>query len=264
MGDYAGDPTVDDTMNVQHPVAHLAETEEGERGGLQMKCLECGAETAEANRFCARCGAPVVKQRSMAADRGTGTPQAAPSADRETPQDAPHQPVGRRAGRRYPRRRVVIISGLGLLVLVVIVVIATARSSPRQLTFDQLRVGDCLRSSNLGLNLTHPHRRVVTAVPCAQQHIAEVFYVGNVWPQSQAFPGYYAIGVQATVRCEGAFGAYDGIPVSESAFNYGQVSPITVADWASGVRSVECIAYKPTLQYPGGAPVNYSIKGSRH
>ena len=38
----------------------------------QIRCLECGAESAEAARVCARCGAPVADQRSVAAGRSAG------------------------------------------------------------------------------------------------------------------------------------------------------------------------------------------------
>jgi len=159
------------------------------------------------------------------------------------------------------------VVGLSLLVLVVIVVIAAAissrSSSVRRLTFDQLQARDCLLGSGLGLNTYRPYRGGVTVVPCDQRHIAEVFFADNAWPRSLAFPGYYAIGIAASIRCESAFRAYDGIPVSESIFDYGQVTPITAADWASGDRSVTCIAYEPTTQYPAGAPVSYSIKGSQ-
>ena len=39
---------------------------------VQIRCLECGAESAEAARVCARCGAPVADQRSVAAGRSAG------------------------------------------------------------------------------------------------------------------------------------------------------------------------------------------------
>jgi hypothetical protein len=39
-----------------------------------MRCAECGAQTAEGTRFCAKCGAPVSGQRSVAADPSAGGP----------------------------------------------------------------------------------------------------------------------------------------------------------------------------------------------
>jgi DivIVA domain-containing protein len=39
---------------------------------VQIRCLECGAESAEAARVCARCGAPVALQRSVAAGLAAG------------------------------------------------------------------------------------------------------------------------------------------------------------------------------------------------
>src|SRR6516162_7535783 len=40
--------------------------------GVQMTCLECGVERAEAVQVCARCGAPVAGPESTAADSPVG------------------------------------------------------------------------------------------------------------------------------------------------------------------------------------------------
>jgi GH25 family lysozyme M1 (1,4-beta-N-acetylmuramidase) len=60
-----------------------------------------------------------------------------------------------------------------------------------------------------------------------------------------------------------AFAAYDGIDASQSAFTYADIIPDS-SDWASGDRSLECVAFEPSSSGPsGGAPVDYSIKGSK-
>jgi len=175
-----------------------------------MRCTECGTETAEATQFCPVCGAPVAKQRPVPAELAVDQPGAAiatsqqvPLADQETPEDAP---AGQQAGPGGSRRNAVIMIGVGLVVLAaVIAVIAITGSSARQLTVDQLRRGDCLTGSNLGLDNNNAWPDLVTAVPCTQPHIAEVFFVGNFWPQSSPFPGGNAVDNQAYDRCGNEF-----------------------------------------------------------
>ncbi len=52
-----------------------------------MRCLECGAQTAEGTQFCAECGAPVTGLRPVAADPSAGgpddRPETAPGAARD-------------------------------------------------------------------------------------------------------------------------------------------------------------------------------------
>ena len=137
----------------------------------------------------------------------------------------------------------------------------SAPSSPRQSTLDQLRAGDCLSGSNLPFGTSNPWPDLVTVVPCTQQHIAEVFFAGNTWPKSLGYPGDAVERDQADARCNSAFSAYDGIPQSQSALSYYFVYP-SIDAWHAGDRSVQCTAYWHTAQYPGGQPLDHSIKGS--
>ena len=76
-------------------------------------------------------------------------------------------------------------------------------------------------------------------------------------------PGRDAIDSQLEARCDAAFAAYDGVDASQSAFTFTEIADDDSSDWASGARSLVCLAYEPSLSGPsGGAPVNYSIKGS--
>ena len=103
-----------------------------------------------------------------------------------------------------------------------------------------------------------------TAVPCTGPHLAEVFFAGTAWPKSlTAYPGDNAIFDRGNARCLTAFGAYDGTDNSISSFTIDDIEPYGSDDWASGDRWLVCLAYESTDQYPGGAPVNYSIKGSQ-
>jgi DivIVA domain-containing protein len=50
-----------------------------------VRCAECGQKTAKASQYCVLCGAPVAKQRSMAAEPSTGGPGGAIVAGQVTP-----------------------------------------------------------------------------------------------------------------------------------------------------------------------------------
>jgi hypothetical protein len=260
--------------------------------GAQMRCLGCGAESAEVAQVCARCGAPITPQGSVGADPaegGSGDPIAPPAGD------GPHQPAGQRP-EPSARRNALVLACLGLVVLVAVTVLvwsvttiiarlsssasprssasasprssasasprsSASASSPLQTAYIDLRAGDCLQGP--GLNLwEYPWPDYFNVVSCTKKHIAEVFFAGNAWPSALAFPGDNKIESQADTRCNTAFRAYDGIDNSQSAFTYESDSPNDFS-WLNGDRGLLCIAYEATQQYLGGAPVNYSIKGSQ-
>jgi Septum formation len=186
------------------------------------------------------------------------TRQQAPWADQAIVQDAP---ADQRARSGNSHRRALALAGVGLVVLaaviVAIVAVTSSVSSARRLTERQLRSGDCVRGSNLGLDTNGPWPGVVTVVPCTQQHLAEVFFAGNVWPQSLAYPGDGKVNRQANKRCDAALDVYVGRPQHDPVtFTDRAVLPGNAA-WLSGDRLVLCAAYEANFQ-----PVNYSIKGS--
>jgi hypothetical protein len=249
-----------------------------------MRCLECGAEPAEAARFCAQCGASVIRPPS-AADAAAGGPGESTRL--------PDELVGQRAGHRSRRNAPIIIgAGLAALAAAIAAIALAGSTSPSrssaspnppaspsrssaspsrssaspsppaspapsagQLTRDQLRPGDCLQVP--GISTISQWPGVFTAVPCARPHTGEVFFAGNIWPQSLAYPGDQPVNDQATARCDRAFTAYVGIPVDQSSYTYAWDMPDD-GSWAIGDRSVQCVAYDP-----GGASVNVSIKGSK-
>ena len=193
----------------------------------------------------------------------------------------PHELAGRPT-RPGTRRNALVIAGGGLAALAAVIVVVVLASSPTssvrstapssptaagspkaagspspsasQLTYDQLAPGDCLQLPNINTISNFPD--VYTAVPCSQSHTGEVFFSGDIWPQSFAYPGDNKVDNQADARCDRAFTAYDGIPPDQSAYNYIYLPPDS-SSWASGDRSVQCIAYEPS-----GAQLYSSIKGS--
>jgi Septum formation len=140
-------------------------------------------------------------------------------------------------------------------VAVVATVIVAVPSLTGYLTEDQLRPGDCLTGSNLGLGTDSDWPYLARAVPCSAQHLGEVFFAGNAWARSLAYPGDNAISDGAQARCLSAFLAYDGIDNSASDFSFDNIGPYGASDWASGDRRLVCVAHE-------GGPVDYSIKGS--
>jgi hypothetical protein len=182
-------------------------------------------------------------------------------------------------GRRRAARAGYVMSALGVVALTAVsaglywlatgptparthaAVAGTPAVQVQELTVDQLQAGDCLRGA-LGLNTSSPWPELVEAVPCTREHIAEVFYSGNYWPDSKAFPGNAAINNQAMTRCYKAFQAYDGIMSPASLYSFDYVAPDGRQDWNTGDRQVMCVAYQPTSLHPGGEPFHRSIKGS--
>ena len=56
-----------------------------------------------------------------------------------------------------------------------------------ELQLAQLQVGDCLAGSNMQLNTSAPWPKVTKAVPCTEDHTAEVFYASdNYWAKKGA------------------------------------------------------------------------------
>jgi hypothetical protein len=176
---------------------------------------------------------------------------------------AVYKPVGQQAGRGYLRWGPLAIFSLGLAAAVVATPFGMVPALTGHRGLGDLRQGDCLTGANLGLGSGDTWPQWVRAVPCTSQHVGEVFFAANAWPQSRAYPGDNAIGDLAYARCLPAFRAYDGIDPSISAFAVYTIAPMPADDWASGDRWLVCVAYESTAQNPEGAPVDYSIKGSQ-
>jgi len=192
---------------------------------------------------------------------GWGTRQPAPGAGPPVPQDAP---AAQGAGSSNRNRVILIGVGVAVLVVAIAVIAVVTSSSQSQLTADQLVPGDCLAGSNMALDTSDPWPDTVAAVPCTQPHEAEVFFVGNAWPESQAaYPGDDAISNQGNARCTSAFDAYDGLASSSSEFTFTFIAPDNTT-WPSGDRLLVCVAYIQDDQSPSdGLPVKSSIKASR-
>lgn len=148
-----------------------------------------------------------------------------------------------------------VVVGLAIATMVAVAIVIVRTPTPRQLTVDQYRAGDCLQGPPLPVTTTGSWPYLVTVVPCTQRHSGEVFFTSHLWPRSLPFPGAQIADSQMTRACENAFESYDGAMSSDSAFQFVVIGP-GKADWASGVRSIQCVAYEPI------GPVDYSIKGT--
>ena len=140
---------------------------------------------------------------------------------------------------------------------------AAAQTTPTvgDLKLTQLQAGDCLTGANLQLNKNTPWPRLSHAVPCDQDHTAEVFYGNeNFWANSAPFPGVDGIRQAAKTECDKAFQSYVGIAYSKSIFSWIDVVP-DASTWPSGDRALHCVAYYATNAEPAGVVQHSSIKG---
>jgi ribosomal protein L40E len=171
-------------------------------GPEQIRCLECGAEPAETAQVCVRCGAPVGLQEPAAA-----APAAGGSGSSTAP--LPGGVPGQRTRSGYSRRKALVVGGVGVTLAGALFTglavtnelswdqTGSSTSSTTQPTGQQLRAGECLAGSNMDLGHSTPWPDYVTVVACTKRHEAEVFFAGNNWPQSLAYPGKAAVGSQS-------------------------------------------------------------------
>ena len=193
----------------------------------------------------------------LAARAGTG--RGAPTS---YPPSAADPAVAQPAGRSGPSRRPLITVGMatalvvvsGLIVGLIIQSRYSTSSTPStdQLTIYQVQTGDCLQGSDLA-NFNQ-WNGPFTAVPCTQPHTVEVFFAGNSWPRSLAYPGDQAVYDDGYARCLTTFSAYDGVDNSASEFGVMSSTPDS-STWPGGDRWLACFA--TTL-----VSVDYSIRGS--
>jgi hypothetical protein len=83
----------DNPVGIQAPIAYQPIVVADQAGAVQIRCLECGAQSAEAAQVCGRCGAPIALQQPVAlapAEGGSGS-SAAPLAG-----DTPDGSAGQR------------------------------------------------------------------------------------------------------------------------------------------------------------------------
>ena len=166
--------------------------------------------------------------------------------------------VAQRAGRSGPSQiavgiatALVVMGGL-IAGLIIHSRYSTSSSPSTDLTIYQLQTGDCLQGSDLA-NFNQWNGPFI-AVPCNQPHTAEVFFAGNAWPRSLAYPGDQAVYDDGYARCLTAFSAYDGIDNSSSEFGVMSSTPDSNT-WPGGDRWLACFA---TML----VSVDYSIRGS--
>ena len=109
-------------------------------------------------------------------------------------------------------------------------------AQPIALPYASLRVGDCFEL----IDPDSPSITIVQAVPCADEHVYEVFFVGDM-PDGD-FPGDDAVAAFADQNCLPAFEAYVGVPFEESTWFASPVGPAE-EDWVAGTRRVTCLLH---------------------
>lgn len=108
----------------------------------------------------------------------------------------------------------------------------------------QLRVGDCLNSSDLDAEEVS----TVPVLPCANPHEDEVYYSFNV--SGTEFPGTDAINVEAETTCLAEFATFVGVDYESSVLGWWPFTP-TEGSWGQGDREVLCLIYDPAGDVTG-------------
>lgn len=113
-----------------------------------------------------------------------------------------------------------------------------------------LRVGDCFDLKDPNLEEIGD----VTAVPCANEHEYEMYFVGTM--ADGAFPTEDAFNAFFESNCLGAFESYVGKAYEDSELDIFWLVPVEDS-WGAGDRSVQCAVYHPRIHRLTG-----SMKGS--
>jgi Septum formation len=218
-------------------------------------CAECKREIPATSQSCPACGAPVNSPTWVKVGPPTGLADGAVKEYPSSSGSACHtsSPAPRwegRAAANNSRRAllivaVVVLGALAAMVLGIWLAYSSWQHRPwtHHLTFTQLRPGDCLAGSNLGLGSGSAWPYTVSAVPCTQPHLAEITFAGNLWPTSLAtFPGVDAVTNIVDNRCQSALYTYAG--ESQPSLLYDSIAPGNARDWAAGNRLVVCMAYE--------------------
>ena len=107
---------------------------------------------------------------------------------------------------------------------------------PVLMNFNSLREGDCFEL----VDPQTPSVDIVRALPCASEHVYEVFFVGDM--PDGAFPGDAAVSTFANDNCLPAFEAYVGLAFEDSVW-YGTPIGPNEGTWAGGDRRVACLLH---------------------
>jgi len=108
-----------------------------------------------------------------------------------------------------------------------------AISIPQTISVNALRVGDCFDLPNSSNDLID----TVDAKPCADLHVYEVFFTGDM--PDGAFPGTDAQSAFAETNCKPAFETYVGVAYDDSAWSAFYIGP-SEDTWGVGDRTVIC------------------------
>ena len=127
------------------------------------------------------------------------------------------------------------------------------------------RAGECLTGDiNIITGNGDPSQEMVSQVPCGQPHLYEVLYANfGYWPRHAAFPGTSAVDDQGKAECAARFAAYVGVPLGQpSKYGYTDIVPDNGGSWASGVRTLACIAFSMQMTGPDFGFITGSMKGT--
>ena len=239
----------------------------------RWKCARCSTENDEGVLTCSNCrmirGAVVVPG-SYIPPADTPVPAWPAAAETPAPSDGdepdetswdagidsaggPSAPIP--FWRRIPLQWVILgavvaVAGIGGLIINASRSASGEITKAGDLTAAELRVGDCFDLKDPAADQIED----VNAVPCADEHEYEMFFVGTM-PEG-AFPSEEAFSSFVETNCSPAFEAYIGKSFASSELDVSWLFPVEDA-WRSGDRSIQCVVYDPQINRLTG-----SLKGS--
>ena len=101
----------------------------------------------------------------------------------------------------------------------------------------ELKVGDCFDDPGSVAEVSDVQHH-----PCSEPHSAEVFFVGNMTGENNAYPADTAILDFVSTSCVPSFASYTGEEYTGDPIDIGYFHP-TSEGWGDGDRGVICYAY---------------------
>jgi hypothetical protein len=189
-----------------------------------IDCQHTAAQAAEVERACTQV---VGSFQLHGATNNASTPSVAePATSPEPPASSAAGPAGTASATPSP----------------------TTSTSPRLVSFDKLRRGDCIESFPPNAEEGLP------VVPCDRLHEEEVIAARDLGPGP--WPGASTTDARSNKFCTQEFASYVGIPRDQSRYDLEWWPPVKES-WELGDRSMQCVVSDPSGKTVG------TLRGAR-
>ena len=229
-------------------------------------CHRCYTSNPSEAQTCASCGQPRSTAPMPTAAEPAEAPTEPPSPAQATPAPLPErapswasvsqgpvspgpagpEPVGP-ALRRFSGARLWLGVGIGIAA-VALIAFGFATAAHREdggaitqsgsMHWTELRIGDCFSFTDKSEDVD-----TVTAAPCSESHVYEVFYVGQL--AGGEYPSVDVLDADVNERCTPAFEAYVEHDYQTSVWYGSYVAPAEDA-WNDGEHTLVCHLFNST------------------